>query len=226
MKITTRLAPLLVGMLLGTTFSLAAAARPTNMQELVNETQRMSDQESYMTMVWWIPQEFWETSLADNSQVTPSQRAELLSALEELQIVALLRGKIGIGGITDVPPLEDLIAHARFDLNGKILEPLAADKISVGAQTVLATLKPLIGGMLGQFGKGMQFVVYPSKQGKQRLIDPKKPGSFDYTLFDQSFHWRLPLASLLPKKIDPKTKEEFPGDFDFNPYTGGKLSSQ
>ncbi len=103
---------------------------------------------------------------------------------------------------------------------------MQADKISVGAQTVLATLKPLIAGMLGQFGKGIQFVVYPSKQGGQRLIDPKKPGSFDYTLFDQTYHWRLPLASLLPPKIDPKTKEEFPGNYDFNPYTGAKLSSQ
>ncbi len=123
-------------------------------------------------------------------------------------------------------PLEDLVAHARFELNGKELLPLDAEKISVGAQTVLATLKPLVSGMLGQFGKGIQFVVYPSKQDNQRLIDPKKPGSFDYTLFDQSFHWRLPLASLLPMKIDPKTKEEFPGNFDFNPYTGGKLSSR
>ena len=25
---------------------------------------------------------------------------------------------------------------------------------------------------------------------------------------------------------NPKTKEEFPGNFDFNPYTGGKLSSR
>lgn len=195
MKTTTRPALRLIGMLLGAAFSLAAGARPTNMQELVHETQRMSEEASYMTMVWWIPQEFWEASLADNPRVTPGQRADLLSALEDLQIVALLRGKLGIGGITDVLHLDDLIAHARFELNGKVLEPLEAEKISVGAQTVLATLKPLVGGMLGQFGKGIQFVVYPSKQDNHRLIDPK-------------------------------TKEEFPGNFDFNPYSGGKLSSR
>jgi hypothetical protein len=34
------------------------------------------------------------------------------------------------------------------------------------------------------------------------------------------------LASLLPKKIDRKTKEEFPGNFDYNPYSGDKLSAQ
>ena len=213
-------------MLLGAAISLTGVARPTNVQELVNETQRISNVTSTMTMVWWIPQEFWEASLADNPKVTPSERAEILTALEDLQIVALLRGKVGIGGFTDVPPLDDMVAHARFELNGKEIVPLEPEKIGVGAQTVLAAMRPLLTGMLGQFGKGIQFVVYPSKQGNQRLLDPKKPGSFDYTLFDQAFHWRLPLASLLPKKIDAKTKEEFPGNFDFNPYTGSKLRSQ
>ncbi|HEY2782947.1 MAG TPA: hypothetical protein VGI90_19350 [Steroidobacteraceae bacterium] len=226
MRIATRSVLRLACIFLGAACTLAAVARPTNIQELVQDTQRMSQGASHMTMVWWIPQEFWEASLDANPRVTPAQRDEVLAALEDLQIVALLRGKVGIGGFTDASTLDDMVAHARFELNGKVIEPLEDAKIGVGAQAVLSTLKPLIGGMLGQFGKGMQFVAYPSKQGSQRLIDPKKPGSFDYTFFDESFHWRLPLASLLPKKIDPKTKEEFPGNFDFNPYTGGKLSSQ
>jgi hypothetical protein len=69
-------------------------------------------------------------------------------------------------------------------------------------------------------------VIYPSKKDSDRLIDPKKKGSFQYTLFDKTFQWHLPLASLLPKKMDPKTKEEFPGTFDYNPYTGDKLGSK
>jgi hypothetical protein len=72
----------------------------------------------------------------------------------------------------------------------------------------------------------MQLVIYPSKQGNQRLIDPTKPGSFEYTFYEKTFHWRTPLASLMPKKTDPKTHEEFPGNFAFNPYTGSKLSSK
>jgi len=83
-------------------------------------------------LVWWIPQEFWDASLSDNSKVSPESRAEFMGVLQDYQI----------------------------------------------------------------------------------------------SLYDQVFHWRLPLASLLPKKIDSKTHEEFPGNFDFNPYTGGKLSAQ
>lgn len=201
-----------------------SAASATDLQELVHETQRTSQESSQLTMVWWIPQEFWEASLASNANVTSDARRQMLAALEDFQIFALLRAKTGIGGLTDMPTKEEMVAHARFEANGKVIEPLDTDKIGTGAQTMLAALRPLLSGILGQLGQGMQLVVYPSKQGNDRLIDPKKPGSFQYTLFDRSYQWRMPLASLLPKKVDPKTREEFPGNFDYNPYTGGKLS--
>jgi hypothetical protein len=203
-----------------------SAARATDMQQLVQETQQMSHESEHLTLVWWIPQEFWEASLISNPNVTPAARKQMLSALEDYQIVALFRARAGINGLTEVPPKEEMLANAHFDLNGKAVEPLDVAKIGVGAQTLVATLKPLLGGMLGQLGQGMQLVVYPSKLDGKRLIDPNKPGGFQYTLYNQSFHWRLPLASLLPKKLDPSTKEEFPGNFDFNPYTGAKLISK
>jgi hypothetical protein len=206
--------------------TIGAAAQAAQMEDLVRETQQMAQEASQLTFVWWIPQEFWEASLAANPKVTPAARTELLAALDDFQIVALFRAKTGIGGFSEVPSKEDLFANAHFESNGKPIEPLDPQKISVAAQTVLATIKPLLSGMLGQLGQGMQLVVYPSKQNGQRLIDPKKPGSFQYTLFDQTFKWRLPLGSLLPKKVDPKTKEEFPGNYAFNPYTGGKLTSK
>jgi hypothetical protein len=35
--------------------------------------------------------------------------------------------------------------------------------------------------------------------------------------------YRLPIGSILPPALDPKTGESFPGSYHFNPYTGGKL---
>jgi hypothetical protein len=207
-------------------FSWSYPAHAADLQQLVQETQKISQESSSMTMVWWIPQEFWDVSLSTNPSVTPESRKQILDALENFQIVALFRGKTGIGGLTDVPSREDMVAHARFESNGKVIEPHEPAQVSTGAQTMLAALKPLLSGMLGQLGQGMQLVVYPSKKDSDRLIDPKKKGSFQYTLFEKTFQWHLPLASLLPKKMDPKTKEEFPGTFDYNPYTGDKLSSK
>jgi hypothetical protein len=211
---------------LAVAFCTAGIARATDVHELVQETQRVSQESSHITLVWWIPQEFWEASMAANPNVTPEARADVLKALADLQIVALLRGKTSLAGLTEVPSREEMLANARFELNGKVLEPLDGEKVGVGAQAILSSIKPVLSGMLGQFGQGLQMVVYPSKQDNQRLIDPRKPGSFQYTLFGQTFQWRMPLASLLPKKVDPKTREEFPGNYDFNPYTGGKLSTK
>jgi hypothetical protein len=42
-------------------------------------------------------------------------------------------------------------------------------------------------------------------------------------LYDAKFTWRLPLPRLLPAKVDPRTGQEFPGDYLFNPYTGESL---
>jgi hypothetical protein len=213
----------LVAMLLATAFCAVDAARAGDLQQLVQETQKSSQEDSRIVMVWWIPREFWEMSVANNSRITPEARTSLLAALSGIELFALLRGKTSIEGLTEVASREDLIANGRLESNGKVIEPLDPEKIGVGAQAILASFKPLLSGMLGQLGQGMQMVAYPAQVDKQRLIDPHKPGSFQYTLYGQNFKWRLPLASLLPKKIDPKTKEEFPGNFDFNPYTGGKL---
>jgi hypothetical protein len=225
MKATTP-ARVFAGAALAVFFLGVSATRATDIQQLVQETQQMSHESEHLTLVWWIPLEFWEVSLNSNPNVTAAARKQMLSALEDFQIVALFRARAGINGLTEVPPREEMLASARFELNGKAIEPLDVAKISVGAQALVATLKPLLGGMLGQLGQGMQLVVYPSKLDGKRLIDPNKSGGFQYTLYDQNFHWRLPLASLLPKKMDPTTKEEFPGNFDFNPYTGGKLISK
>jgi hypothetical protein len=80
--------------------------------------------------------------------------------------------------------------------------------------------------MLGSFGKSMELLVYPNRQDGKPLLDERRPGAFRYTLYDQAFNWRLPLPSLLPPRVDPKTNEEFPGNYDYNPYTGGKLQTR
>lgn len=196
------------------------------MQDLVRETQRFSNSSQQLTMVWWIPQEFWEMSLAGNPNTTPQGRAEVLSALEQYQIVALLRAKAGIGAIADVQSRADLLNNSRFEVDGKVIEPLAPDQVTGGAQVVLGAMKPALAGILGPLGQSIELVVYPSKHDNVRLIDPAKAGSFQYSLYEQTFHWRMPLASLLPKKIDPKTNEEFPGNYQYNPYTGGKLGAK
>ena len=129
----------------------------------------------------------------------------------------LRRGLVRIGGLG--------IGEVEYPVDDG-LDAVPVDKISPNAKALLAAIKPQISGVLGQMGQNIHFIVYPGRNDTGRLLDPLRAGAFQISLYDQVFHWRLPLASLLPKKIDPQTHEEFPGNFDFNPYTGGKLSAK
>jgi len=204
----------------------AGSACAIDLQELVKDTQQSRDVDHKLALVWWIPQEFWEASFAGNSNVTPESKSQIMGVLQDYQIVAVVYVKAGISGFTELGTEADILGNIHFESGGKPIDPVPVDKISPGAQAILAAIKPLVTGMLGQFGQSMHFVVYPSRNAAGRLVDPLRAGAFQVSLYDQVFHWRLPLASLLPKKIDSKTHEEFPGNFDFNPYTGGKLSTQ
>lgn len=204
----------------------AGGACAVDLQELVNETQRVRNVEKKMEMVWWIPQEFWEASFNSNPNVTDESKAQILGVLQDYQIVAVVYVKTSVAGFTEIASEPDILANVKFESDGKVIDAVPAAKITPGAQAILGAIKPLVTGMLGQLGQNMHFIVYPNRDGTKRLVDPVLAGAFQVSLYDQVFDWRLPLASLLPKKVDPKTHEEFPGNFKFNPYTGGKLSGK
>jgi hypothetical protein len=209
-------------LLVGTTFQ--GSVRAADVRGFITETQQSSTVAQQLTMVWWIPAEFWDVSLAGNPNVTPDTAAQVHAAFQDYQVFALLRANTGLQGLSNVASKADLLSNGRLEVDGKMITPIDPDKVPAAVQTILGAMKPLLAGMLGQMGQSIELVVYPATSDGRRVTDPMKPGSFQFTLYDQTFHWRLPLASLLPKKIDRKSKEEFPGNYDYNPFTGDKLS--
>jgi hypothetical protein len=214
---------LLMGLMAG--LALTAGARAADVREFIHETQQSATAAQQLTLAWWIPEEFWELSLANNPGVPPQTAQEIRSAFHDYQVFALLRASTGLQGLTGVATRADLLGNARLQIGDQVISPIDSDKVPGGVQVMLGAMRPMLASTLGQLGQSMELVVYPAIVDQHRLLDPLKPGSFNFTLYDQTFHWRLPLASLLPKKVDPKSKEEFPGNYDYNPYTGGKLSA-
>jgi hypothetical protein len=213
------------------TIGLIGLARTTpahaaDLREFVHETQQSTMESGQLSLVWWIPPEYWEVSLDGRSEVPPKTAADIRAAFRDYQVFALVRAKAGVQGLTALQSKEELVKNARFEVGGKAIPPVAPEKLPTGVQTMLGALKPMLGGMLGQLGQSMELVVYPGIQDKQKLVDPMKPGSFQFILYDQTYRWRTPLGSLLPKKVDPKTGEEFPGNYEYNPYTGQKIGAK
>lgn len=205
--------------------AVAADAGAIDLQQLTRDTQRMSQASQQLTLVWWMPQAWWEANLGSNPALSPEGRAQVLAALDDYSIFVIARAKLTMASL-DARPKSELLANARLEINGKTIDPIAPENLTPGAQVLLSSIKPALASILGKIGQSVEMVIYPNKQADQKLLDPLKPGSFKYTLYDQTFTWRLPLGSLLPPKVDPKTSEEFPGNYDFNPYTGEALRTK
>jgi len=206
--------------------AVTASAQAANMEDIVRDTQRMSVQDGRVSLVWWIPVQFWEESLKANAGVPEAMRTQITSVMGEYNVVALLRAVTGGGGLEDIQPRDELLKNTRVEIAGKAVEPLPAEQISPAASALLSQLKPALMASAGAVGQGMEFVVYPGKADGKLLVDAAQPGAMAITFYGRSWQWRLPLGSLLPPKKDQKTGEEFPGNYQYNPFTGQKLDGK
>ena len=218
-KISTLLALTLLALMLVLPISVARAG----VAEILRDTQRTTQANGDITMVMWMPQQFWEESMKGNPALTAEGRAQVLAPLADYALFGVMRAKVGATGLTDVQPKAELVKNLKLEVNGKTVQLLAGEAISPGAQMLLSTLKPAMAAMGGAALQGMEFVVFPATAEGKPLIDAMQSGTLQVTLYDQVYRWRTPLGSLLPVKVDAKTGEEFPGNYSFNPFTGEKL---
>ena len=203
---------------------LSALADLSALTRDLNRTVQNGDQ---MTMVIWMPTPFWDEVLKANAAALPAEaRQQMISMLEDYSVVGVLRAKVGVGGVSDVKSKDDLLKNLKLESNGKLIEPLAPEAVGQGAQLLLGQIKPAMASIAGPMGKSIEFVVYPAKVDGKMQIDAAQPGKLKVTLYDQTFEWRLPLGGLLPPRVDSKTGEVFPGNYEFNPFTGQKLATK
>jgi hypothetical protein len=203
-------------------FALTGMAAAADLQRLTQEAQRIANSGGFVTIVWWMPKEWWEAAMRSSPSITPEGRAQLETVMGEYSIFAISRVRTGLA-TGEATSKADMLSHAKLQIGAEIVEPLSPENVSPGAQAVLAGMKPMFTSMMGKLGQSLELVVYPNKQGERTLLDATKPGGFTYSLFDNTFTWRLPLGSVLPPKIDARSGEEFPGNYDFNPYSGDRL---
>lgn len=200
-------------------------AQAVDIAKLVADTQRLAQNPKDITLVWWIPTEFWDATLRDNPGITEEQRKEFTKTLEAYMIVAVAAVDIGaFGGMT--PKSRDtILANTELRVGGKVRVVLKESEVSPDAANFVGMMKPMMGKMLGQFGQGVEFLLFSNDGADEALVvRATEKGEFSFSAFGNRYEWKLPLGSLLPPKHDPKTKQEFPGDFIFNPYTGDKLT--
>jgi hypothetical protein len=202
-----------------------AQENQVDLNALISETQKMGEKADEMTLVWWLPEAYWQAVFAQDATMTEAQVEEFLSVLRPYTLVAVVDGKIGpFGGVT-YKAEKDIRSGTRFiDNQGSEYVPFREDEVDADAKNLLSAMKPVLANILGPMGQNVNFYLFPaeSKEGK-KLADPTKEGTFLVTLTDRAFKWRLPLGSLLPPKVCPVDGEKMSGAWKYCPWHGVEL---
>ena len=186
----------------------------------------MTRSEDRMTLVLWLPTEFWRTSLESSGKMAPQDVDRFVKELEPYVVVAVADGQTGIFGSINFAAPETLKSAVTIEgSRGELFSALPDSEISAGVRNLTQMMRPMFGNMLGALGTNIAFVVFPGidKRGRP-TVEPTKEGTFVVHVGTVAARYRLPLGSLLPPMIDAKSGETFPENYKFNPFTGVKLS--
>jgi hypothetical protein len=217
---------LIVGMVLGGwNHAVLAQANKIDLQAVMKDVQQMIDTENHMTMVFWIPIEYWQAVADQNPSMTPDQTEQLLQLLEPYILIGMIDAQKGAFGSMTFTSENDIRANLRLiDSQGVSYQSLPPTAIDPATQNLLAILKPMLANQFGSFGQNFHFFLFLSKDDKGQMIaSTKKEGNFSLKLADNVFKWRLPLGSLLPPKTCPKCGEQMSGAWKYCPWDGARL---
>jgi hypothetical protein len=177
-----------------------------------------------ITMALWMPDEFWRATFQNSGRMTDRAITDYIAVVHPYTLVAVVDAQQGITAFRYTDPETLLNEVTLEDSHGAAYNALAPDSVSEEIRNLIQIMRPLLSSMLGALGQHMEFLVFPSADKAGRPIaDPKSDGSLTVHLTNIALRYRLPLGSVLPPSMDPKTGESFPGSYHFNPYTGSKL---
>jgi hypothetical protein len=218
-------AAIFIFLLMAWTSLINAQQYNVNLNNLLEETQRVSENPDYLTIVWWIPVEFWSATLAQDPTTTQSDADDISNTLGPYTLFAVVDGRIGnFGGVTYFS--EDYLREniTIKDIRGNIYRPLQKADVSPDAVSLLSIIKPGLEKTLGATGENMHFMVFPGTDSDgETVADPMQEGIMTVAVGSDAFKFRLPLGSLLPRKICPVDGEEMSGAWKYCPWHGDKL---
>lgn len=220
---------LIVLFVLTITFSFAqedkiVPAKKVELTAMIKDVQIIRKKKDNFKMVWWIPVEYWQLSMEDSSLGQSDLTDEFVRIFEGYTLVCIINTDISaFGGLIK----QDSKIQIK-DTKGTIYNAIDTDEVPDEYKNMLASIKPTMSQMLGQFGRQMEFHVFPEKAKDGTLIAaPLSRGEFT-VLFNETedFTFKLPLNSMVEKKECPKDGELLNGNWDYCPWHGKKLKLQ
>lgn len=196
-----------------------------NILEFIKDVQLWKKQEHKMFLSWWIPEEYWEISLADNKQLPPGTLENIQTVMKDYVLICAADLTFSpLGSLYGAEESDLRASLTLYDDAGKPYRPLTEDEISTDARFLAGSLKPVFAQAIGEMGKSMYLFFFSVKDEKNNnLIAAAKKGSFKVVHSNNEFLWKLPLPTLMPPKHCPVDNEKMSGAWSFCPFHGNKL---
>jgi hypothetical protein len=210
----------------------AAVPSPgVDLQALVKETEQVDMQAHKMGVFWWVPIDFWEASLRAQgySSTLATSARKTFEPFGAYNVFLIAVGDMGVGDIAWMAEKELKKNIVLRDQHGNTYKPL--EELPEDITPMVEIMKPIFKGMMGNFGAGLQFILFPAKDKEgNRFADPRKSSDLflDVTGLmgapTSTYTWRLPLTSLTPPKYCPAGKEKVEASWKYCPWHGVKLT--
>ena len=207
----------------------AAALSPgVDLQAIVKETELVDMRTHKMGVFWWVPFDFWVAALRVQGYNSPDM-SRVFEPFGAYNVFLVAVGDLGPGDSAWTAENEIKKNVLLRDQRGNTYKPL--QELPEDIAPMVELMKPVFKNMMGNFGEGLQFILFPAKdKDGNRFADPRKSSEFFLDVSrlmgtpSSTYTWRLPLTSLTPAKYCPAGKERVEASWKYCPWHGVKLT--
>ncbi len=219
-------------------FSLSVAAERKSLKEVdadafIADTQvaPKGTGDSHLALVWWIPNEFWESILSRDATTSEADKKAMLDAMEGVTLLVIVQADITQFGAMRFYSREEIersmvLSFADGDDTRHALSLVR--EIDPDLEVILSIFRPILGSAMGNLGNNMQFYVLDNKTpSSEALVSPYEKGRIDArlskrdgSLMEASIE--LPINALFVPRLCPNGREAHIS-WKYCPWTGQKL---
>src|SRR5262249_47576010 len=153
-----------------------------------------------MGIFWWVPPEFWSVALRQQG-FTGEQVTKVFQPFKNYNLFMVAVSDLGVGTATWVKEAEIKKNVALRDHRGNGYKPLP--EVPEDISMVMESMRPAFKNMMGDFGEGLQFVIFPVKDAAGNVFaDAHKSSEIFLDVTDlmgaptATYTWRFPLTAL------------------------------
>lgn len=217
-------------------YAVAAEKKPlksVNTSEFTTDTQVMlqNSGDKHVALVWWIPNEFWQASMARDTNTSEADKKAVLNSMAGVSLLAVVQADITSLGAFQYYSKEEIekkMLVSFTDTSGKSQKLVPLQTINPNLEIVLGMFKPVLGAAMGNLGNNMHFYVFNDKSGNSgRLLDPYQKGQINVQLARKDAavmkaSIELPLNSLFVPRKCPNGKSAHIS-WQYCPWSGERL---